>query len=212
MLNTSISSSKGKTMKVKSLFAATVLAAAAAGPAMAENFSYDYIQAAYSTGDVKVSGSTVDTSGVGFSTSFSINDSFHIMAGVANQDLEYGSLNADVDSFNVGIGARTSISSTTDLTGSVSYISNETTVMGFVDKATGYGVDLGVRHKLSDTLELLAGVGYTSVGSPKIGTTSVSFGGRYKLDKNFSIGAGYSFATNNGADGKNFLVAARFEF
>lgn len=199
-------------MKVKSVFAATVLAAAASAPAMAENFSYNYIQVGYSSGDVKVSGFKVDTKGVGFSASAAIDETFYVSGGFANQDLSLGSLRGDVDSYNVGIGARTSIDQSTDLTAAISYVSSKTTVLGLVGKATGYGLDFGVRHKVSDSFELLAGIGYTSAGSPKIGTTSLSLGGRYKIDKNFSIGAGYSYATNKEADAKGFLVAARFEF
>ena len=199
-------------MKVKSLFAATVLAAAASLPAMAENFSYNYIQVGYATGHLKSSGIKIDASGIGFSASTAINETIYLTGGFANQELSRGSATGDVDSYNVGIGARTSLDENTDLTTALSYVSSKTTVPGVSETATGYGLDFGLRHKVNDAVELMAGVGFTSAGSPNVNTTSISFGGRYKLENNISIGAGYTYSTNNEIDSNGFVIAARFEF
>lgn len=199
-------------MKIKSLYAVAVLVAAISTPAIAENFSYSYLQVGYSTGDVNVGGLKVDSSGLAFSASAPINDTLYVVGGYANQELSLGNLSVDGDSFNIGVGARTSINQNTDLTTTLSYVSTETNVYGLVDKATGYELDFGVRHKVNDSFELLGGFGFTSAGSPKINTTSVSIGGRYKVNNNLSVGAGYSYATNEDADARGIVVATRFEF
>lgn len=200
-------------MKVKTLTTLVAIAAAISTPAMAENFNYNYVQVGYSTGDVKGIGFKGDTSGVSLVASAALNETLFMTGGINNQDLKVGGLNANIDSYKLGIGARTSISNTTDLTASISYLSETTLELGA--KTTGYGLDVGISHKVSDSIEFLAGVGYLRGGSqglPKTGTTSVSIGGRYKINKNFSIGLGYSFATNKDVDGKGLLVATRYEF
>ena len=104
------------------------------------------------------------------------------------------------------------VSTTTDLVGSVSYLSSMLSDSGGWIKVTGYGLNAGVRHALGEMVELGAGAGLAITGDDRVQTTSFNIGGRFKVSKGFSIGAGYSVARNDASTSSGFGINGRAEF
>jgi hypothetical protein len=201
---------KGNKMKKLSalLISGTLLTTAA--QAQQNPFSYNFIQAGYSIGTVKVDlvPGSVDTSGYGVSASGLVSENIFLTGSYGTQELKYDSLSGDQDQWTLGLGYRTPINSQTDLVGLISYISTD----GDLGQYTGGSIDLGVRHALSESLELNGSVGLIILGEDNDRTIGATVGLRYKVAQNTSIGLSVSASDNDGGSGTSGGLSARFEF
>lgn len=167
------------------LFAVPALCLAAF-PAMADGFSYNYVQAGWETVDLDVSGgSDVDGDGFGVGGSFEVGDDFFIGASYGKADFDGG---VDLTALQVGFGWHTGLSDKTDFVASLSYVEGEVDAPGFGSfDDSGYGASIGVRSNVSDAVELFGAISYVDYGD---GGDSTGIGGGfwYNLNETFSLG------------------------
>lgn len=181
-------------------------------PAQNSPFSYSYIQAGYSSGTVDVAGVSLNTSGTSLAASVATSETTFITGSLGSGTIKVGGISANLDDWSIGFGGRMPLSTTTDLVGSVSYLSNTLSANGGWIKETGYGLNAGVRHALGEMVEVGAGAGLAITGSDRVQTTSFGIVGRFKVSKGFSIGGGYSVARNDAATSRGFGINGRLEF
>ncbi len=191
-------------------FTAAVLSTSAF--AQSSPFSYSYIQAGYGSGTVDVAGVSLNTSGTSLAASVATSETTFLTGSFGSGTVKVGGVSLDLDDWSIGFGGRMPVSTTTDLVGSVSYLSNTLSYNGSWIRETGYGLNAGVRHSLGEMLELGAGAGLAITGSDRVQTTSFNIGGRFKLSKGFSIGGGYVAAKNDASTSSGFGINGRLEF
>lgn len=198
-------------MKYRLIFVLSVLCPISAF-ASESPFSYNFVSAGYSSGSVTVSGTSLDTSGTGLGASIATSDSTFIRGSFGNGSLKVGTATVALDDWSLGFGGRMPLASTTDLVGSLSYVSSTLSYNGAWITSTGYSFDGGLRHALGDKAELAGGVGVAITGSDQIQTTSVNVGARFKVSDGFSLGVGYARSRNTSATSSGFGVNGRVEF
>ena len=134
---------------------------AMSGLAIADGFSYTYVQASYGT--VDFDNVSVDGDGLGLSGSFGITDNLNIVGGY--QTADFDSL-ADADEWSIGLGVHAPMTDMMDITGSVSYVDLELDALGVpVAEDDGFGLNVGVRAKVTSLIEINAGVSYVDLSN-----------------------------------------------
>lgn len=164
-------------------------ALALTAPAMAEQPSYNFLQAAYQRVEIDLGGILGDVDGDGYQVggSFEIGESMYFFADYADAGLDF---NVDSSQIKAGFGFHHGISANTDFFANLAYVKAELELggIGSADE-NGYGVAIGVRSNVSDTVELELSVSYVDLGDD-IDSTSVD--GRFWFDvtDTFALGLG----------------------
>jgi len=194
--------------KQKCILALVVLSASA--PAMSKEFSYDYVQATFSsiTIDNDDGGDDLDGNGFSVSGSFSVAPAIALGASFTSTNYdEYQDVDIDTTSLQIGILAHTSVSPGTDVLGSFSVLKGNVEASDgnttIDDDDTGFVVSVGLRHFASETLELEAGLSNTDIFDDS--STAISLGARLYVNEKLSLAAGYSTSD----DANAFLLNAR---
>lgn len=175
-------------------------------------FSYSYIQAGYSSGNIKVGGLSLKTNSPGLGLSITTSDRTFIAGSISSGKISIGGSSVNIDNRDIGFGVRTPISDSTDLVGMISYVSSTLSNNGAWITETGYSLDAYLRHALSEKVELASGVGLAVTGSERTQTTSAFIGARFKVSDGFSIGVNGSSAKNNTATSSGLGVIGRVEY
>lgn len=183
----------------RSVIAAAVLAVTA-GPVAAEEFSYSFVSAGYSTVDVD----GADGDGLGVTGSYAIADNWHIVAGY--QGLGYD-FDVDFSTLSAGIGYNTPVTDAIDIVAQVSYLyASVDTPLGD-DNESGYGLGVGVRAHASEAVELNGSINYADIGDGS-GETSLGAGFLFNFTETFAAGVAGSW----GDDVSGYSAVARFYF
>jgi long-subunit fatty acid transport protein len=166
----------------------TLLALAA--PALAADFSYNYIEAGYQEIDIDddlLGGFDVDGDGFGVGGSFEINDNWFIGASYSKADFDFG---VDLTQLSLGAGYHVPLTNGSDFYGSLAFVRAEVSASGFgsVDD-DGYAAEIGVRGMIGDRFELNGSLGYVDLGDGGDGT---SFGAGVLYSFTDSVAAGLS--------------------
>ena len=171
-----------------------------AGPALAADISYNYIQLDYGFVELEdvVPGVSVDGDGPGISGSFEVGENWFIGAGYQKVDFDF---DVEFEQISAGLGYHTGIAANTDFFATVSYVQLDASGGGGSASENGYGATIGVRGMVSEKLELDGVIGYVDLGDGADGT---SFGAAaiYNFTKTFSFGVNVGFeedATSYGA-------------
>jgi len=167
----------------KSLLTALLLLA---GPVMAADISYNYVQLDYGfiTLEDVVPGVDIDGDGPGISGSFEVGENWFIGVGYRTIGFDF---DVDFDQLNVGFGYHTAISANTDFFGTLSYLSVDASGAGGSASESGYGINVGVRAMVTDKLELDGVLGYSDLGDGADGTT-IGAAAIYNFTEAFSLG------------------------
>lgn len=176
---------------------------AAPGLALADGFSYDYLQLSY--GQVDFDNVSIDGDGFGVDGSFGITESLNIIGGY--QTTDFDSL-ADANQLQVGLGVHTPISETLDVVAAVSYINVDVdTFLGPAGDDDGFGLTAGVRAAITSKMEANAGISYVDFDNSGDET---GFGGSvlYNFTDVFSAGLGASWSD----DTSTFSIGGRMYF
>ncbi len=191
---------------------------AASGTALADGFSYTYLQLNYGT--IDIGNMNIDGDGLGLNGSYRITDSLQI----ADSLQIVGSYHtADFDSFvegaewSVGLGVRNPLSDTPsvgylsdtlDVVAAVSYVNVDLATVGInFEPEDGFGLTVGVRAAFTSMIEINAGVSYVDLSDSG---DDIGFGAGvlYNLTDTFSIGLSGSWDD----DVSSYQVSGRVYF
>ena len=183
------------------------VAALLAGPALADGFSYNNIEASFISTEIEDIEPGVDLEGDGFGISGSVEfgPTIHGFASVSGTEYEDV---IDVGALSLGLGFNTSLAPALDLVTGISY---ERLKVEFDDfggnREEGVGLSAGLRGRVGDRLELSAGLKYNYFDEDVDDTTIVA-GGRYYFSRAFAVGLDYS----ENDDGDTWALAFRYDF
>ena len=177
-----------------------------AGAMHADELSYTYAEAGYArvtgeTGDIDFDGG-----GIGLSGSFAFTENMFATAsyGHTKVDFNHTDVDADFDSYQIGIGAHMPLQDNLDLVGTVSWVKVDAEDAGNDD---GINVGLGLRCMMTEQLEWGAGVDYTDIDDE--GDYGFNVSGRYHITPAFSVGL--AVATDDNVDVFTTTASARLE-
>ena len=177
-----------------------------AGPALAADISYNYIQLDYGFVELEdvLPGVSVDGDGPGVSGSVEIGENWFIGAGYQKVDFDY---DVEFEQIAAGLGFHTPIAANTDFFATLSYVQVDASGAGGSASENGYGATIGVRGMVSESLELDGTLGYVDLGDGADGT---SFGAAaiYNFTKVFSLGVSVGFEE----DATSYGAGVRFYF
>jgi hypothetical protein len=173
-------------------------AALVPGLGLAENLSYNYVEAGYLQVDPDNSNNELD--GWALRGSLAITDMWHLIADFNTLDPDFG---GSFDSYRVGAGLNYGINATVDLVGRASWVR-----LDGAGDADGYGLQALVRSQVAPGFELEGGVDFVDFGGSNGDTTSFIAAGRYFFTPVFA--AGLSLGIND--DAKTYGAEFRFNF
>jgi len=175
------------------------LPAANAAPA---NFSFDYIQATFTSSTIALSASPeeIEGNGIGFNLSLSFNPHYAITLDVLSSSFDtfQGNPVDSIKKTNLGLTAHTQITDSTEVFGNVSFLKTEFTktdgISSTGDTDVAYELKIGLRHFLSKSFE--AEVGASHFYAFDYPATSFNAEIRYYAYKQISIGFAYKTGDN----------------
>lgn len=182
------------------------VAALLAGPALADGFSYNNIEAQFISTEIEDIEPGVDLEGDGFGISGSVEfgPTIHGFASVSGTEYEDV---VDVGALTLGLGFNTSLAPALDLVTGISYERLKVEFDDFGNREEGVGLSAGLRGRVGDRLELNAGLKYNYFNEDLDDTTIVA-GGRYYFSRAFAVGLDYS----ENDDGDTWALAFRYDF
>ncbi len=184
---------------------------AASGTALADGFSYTYLQLNYGT--IDIGNMNIDGDGLGLNGSYSITDSLHFVGGYQTADLDSFT---ETTGWSVGLGVRNPLSDTPsvgylsvtlDVVAAVSYVNVDISTVGINFEQDGFGLTVGVRAAFTSMIEINAGVSYVDL-SDSGDDIRVGAGVLYNLTDTFSIGLSGSWND----DVSSYRVSGRVYF
>ena len=182
------------------------VAALIAGPALADGFSYNNIEARFISTEIEDVEPGVDLEGDGFAIAGSVEfgstiHGFGTLSGTEYEDT------IDVGSLTAGLGFNHSLAPALDLVTGVSYERLKVEVEDSRNIEEGFGLNAGLRGRVGENVELTAGLKYTDYGDG-LDDTTIMAGGRYYFSRNFALGLDYS----ENDDGDTWALAFRYDF
>jgi hypothetical protein len=192
-------------MRKSAVFGA--VAALLAGPALADGFSYNYLEANFISTEIEDVEPGVDLEGDGFGIAGAVEfgSSIHGFASVSGTEYEEV---VDIGSLTAGLGFNHSLAPALDLVTGVSYERLKVEVDDFGGQPEeGIGLSAGLRGRVGDRVELTAGVKYVNFGDD-LDDTSIMAGGRYWFSRKFAAGLDYS----ENDDGDTWILSLRYDF
>lgn len=189
----------------KYIAASTLMALGAATPALAEDFSYSFIEAGYVSGEIDDFG--LDGSGFALNGSFEFNQNVFGFAGITDVEYDQGS-GVSTTSTTVGVGFAWPLGTSVDLVSGFAYERLRLHVDGGGSATeSGFSLNTGLRASISDSLEVTAGVKYTDFGND-IDDFTLGVGGRYYFTPAFAAG----IDVNDNDDGTAWIISLRYDF
>ncbi len=182
------------------------VAAMIAGPALADGFSYNNIEARFISTEIEDVEPGVDLEGDGFAIAGSVEfgstiHGFGTLSGTEYEDT------IDVGSLTAGLGFNHSLAPALDLVTGISYERLKVEVADSRNIEEGFGLHAGLRGRVGDNVELTAGLKYADFGDG-LDDTTILAGGRYYFSRNFALGLDYS----ENDDGDTWALAFRYDF
>lgn len=169
-------------MNRKTLAAAFVLLA---GPALAEEISYNFIEIGYQriTIDNVLGDQDIDGDGFEIAAAVELGEHWFLAADYSQGSFDYG---IDLDQALVGAGFHVGMTPATDFYAALSYVRVESAISGFgSDDEDGYGITAGVRGLVTERFELQADITYIDFGDDG-DVTAYGVSGTYNFTPRFA--------------------------
>jgi len=172
--------------------------------AHSEDMSYRYFQLGY----IETNPDGTSESADGFATrgSFGFADNFFVFTELARQ--EVSSINTDINTMAIGLGAHYPLSDNLDLVGRVGWANIEADVSGLGEAdEDGFLAGAGIRAQAGDKIEVEAGVIHTDYGD--LGSdTGAEIALRYNFSKRWAAALEYQDV----GDLSTFFAGVRINF
>ncbi len=176
------------------------------GAVHAENLSYTHGEVGYASVDGEIGGVDFDGDGFGLNGSLAVAENVFLTAGYASTEVDFDNSNVDAefDSYSLGIGAHIPLQENLDLVGTLSWVKVDVEDAGNDD---GVQLGVGLRGMATDQLEWGAGIDYTDIDDE--GDFGFTVSGRYHFTPELS--AGIALNTDDNADVLTTTASVRYE-
>lgn len=175
-----------------------------AGPALAQDLNYNFIELGYVEFDLDDDIVDVDGDGFGIGGSFEIGETMFVTVGYSSADFDF---DIDFDQLSVGLGLHAPISNNVDFIGEISYVSAEASAFGFSEDDDGFGASVGIRGMVSQAVELEGSIDYIDLDDAG-DDTSFGIGVWYYFNEYFALGLQGDF----GDDISSYGIGGRMFF
>lgn len=185
----------------------SIAALSLAGPALAADFSYSYVELGWVNSELD----DLDVDGDGFAIrgSFGFTRNLHAFAAYSDQDFDF---DVKGETLELGLGYAWPLTGNLDLVGRVSYLRTEAEVdlpvFGSLSvEDDGFGVGALLRGRIAERLELAGGFDYVNFddGGDDV---AASLGALYYFTRIFAAGANVQLTD----DGTAWTIGACFDF
>jgi hypothetical protein len=199
----------------KSVALPAIAALALAGPAMADGFSYSYIEGALGGSDLEIDGLSGSADGEGGAIGGAVEFGPHAFGFVNFTSLEYED-ELTIGSGSLGVGFNWALSPKLDLVSGLSFERVRLESDGDSASEDGYGLSVGLRGLIGERFEWTVGGKYRDIDETKISTFSV--GGKYFITPRFALGLdilGNNYEDDEGGaeiDESIALITFRYDF
>lgn len=175
-----------------------------AAPAMADGFSYNYIEGSYQRVNLDDGFIDVDGDGFGIAGSVEVGDMWQLIGGYNNTSFDF---DVDLDELVIGGGFHASLTPNVDFVANFAYVRLDASALGFSVDDDGIGASIGVRGMVSQNVELAGSIQYVELSDSG---NETSFGGVvwYNFTPNFSAGLN----VGTGDDVVRYGIGARVYF
>jgi hypothetical protein len=156
-----------------------------AGPVLAGDLSYNYIEGGYQR--IELDAGPFDVSADAFSIggSFELGENAFLFADYDTADFDEG---IDLSAFEIGAGYAVPISSNVDFYGKLAWVTTELSANGFDSlDDSGIGAAIGVRGMVTPALELFGELSYVDLDQAGDGT-AIGGGAWWNLNEMFALG------------------------
>jgi hypothetical protein len=170
----------------KSVALPAIAALSLAGPALADGFSYNYIEGALGSSELEIEGLSGNADGDGGYLGGSGELSKHVFGFINGTSMEYEDV-LRITSSSLGVGFNWALSPNLDLVSTLSAERVELEVDGDSESEDGVGVGVGLRGRIGERFEWTVGGKYRDIDVTK--ATTFSLGGRYYISPRFAVGA-----------------------
>jgi len=173
--------------------------------AFADDISFDYLQATYTSGTVDLNSShrDIEGNGIGFRLSLSFDPHYAITLEVLATTFDdfQGQQVDTIKISNLGITGHTEIAQATEVFGNASILIAKITAKDGITESTqndiGYQLKTGLRHRLNNSFEVEAALSHLYVFDQPENTLHTEI--RYYVRKLISIGLAYKTGDNKDA-------------
>ena len=185
--------------------------------AMAQDFSYDYVQLGYANSEIDSIDADVDVDSYGLGGGWAPTANSYTRIDLAYSEMDNTPL--DGRDYSVTVGGRTSLTDCIDMyLGVIGAYSRVSDVPNSSDlDAYGLGAEIGMRSWLFPQLELDVKGTYLDLYSGDLDDAGVdtddftaSIGARFYATPVFSIGGGYSYAVDS--ETETLSAGVRYDF
>lgn len=185
--------------------------------AMAQDFSYDYVQLGYANSEIDAGNDDVDVDSYGVGAGWAPTAHSYTRIDLAYSELD----NTPIDGrdYSVTVGGRTSLTDCIDMyLGVIGAYSRVSDVPNSSDlDAYGLGAEIGMRSWIFPQLEIDVKGTYLDLYSGDLDDAGIdtddftaSIGARFYATPVFSIGGGYSYAVDSEVD--TLSAGVRYDF
>jgi hypothetical protein len=194
----------------KALFSFATIAALSPTLALADQPSYNYVDAGYLRLDLD--DISLDPTGYFVRGSIEAGENWFFKAGYGTADDSSSFVDVEADEYNVGVGYKKALGENSSFHIALDYINAEAEAKNnFGGKASadenGYGVTLGVRGMVSESFELNGGIGYADVGDED--GLGLGVGAVWYLTEGFGI---LAEASADDDSNRQYMVGVRLSF
>jgi len=188
-----------------SLLAAAALSSA---QAFAASPKWDLVELDYVKADID--DTDIEPDGFSIMATKLVTDNVFITGSFSALSDDVFGVDVDLDTLNLGVGYKHSLTESTDWYGTLSYVdvkaegtlgSNSASV-----DESGFGIATGVRSMMTEQFELAGEISYVDIDDADETTFAVK--GYYYVTEQVALSAGYSVSS----DADSFEIGARFAF
>jgi hypothetical protein len=184
---------------------ASLAALGLAGPAVAHDFSYSFVELGWMQSEID--DLDADGDGFGIRGSMEFTPALHGFVSYSDQDFDFAGLTATGETLEIGVGYAWSLSQNIDVVGRVLYSDVSVEAAGVSADDSGIGIGGYLRGAPTDRLELTGGIDlidYDESGSD----TAFGVGALFHFTKMFSGGLSMTFND----DGTQYMLGGRMNF
>lgn len=166
-------------------FIAVSAALLIAGPTLAGDLSYNYIEGGYQRVELDTGFGDVSADAYTIGGSFELGENAFIFADYNTADFGDG---IDLSALEIGAGYAVPIMANVDFYGKLAWVTTELDANGFNSlDDSGIGAAIGVRGMVSPALEMYGEISYVDLDDAGDGTT-IGGGAWWNLNEMFSLG------------------------